>query len=94
MKNTFLEVTNGLFYLNLATRYNYDSMHTERFMAMPAENEDGYFKCSILNQNLQNMASKQYTIIAGTMDDNVHFQNAAQITKALIGNGIDFDARV
>ena len=63
-------------------------------MAMPGENEDGYFKCSILNQNLQNMASKQYTIIAGTMDDNVHFQDAAQITKALIGNGIDFDARV
>lgn len=78
----------------LATRYNYDSMHTERFMVMPEDNIDGYNQCSILNQNLTNMQNKQYTIIAGTMDDNVHFQNAAVITKAFIRNGIDIDARV
>ena len=78
----------------LATRYNYDSMHTERYMNLPEANRDGYFACSILNQNLENMKNKQYTIIAGTADDNVHFQNAAQISKAFIGVGAEIKAQV
>ena len=40
------------------------------------------------------MKNKQYTIIAGTADDNVHFQNAAQISKAFIGVGAEIKAQV
>ena len=69
-------------------------MHTERYMNLPEANRDGYFACSILNQNLENMKNKQYTIIAGTADDNVHFQNAAQISKAFIGVGAEIKAQV
>merc|ERR1719500_27141 len=85
--------TTGVAVAPLVSRFNYDSMHTERFMAMPSDNWDNYLKCSLLEQNITQMHNKQYTIIAGTMDDNVHFQNAAQITKAFIKNGIDIDAQ-
>merc|ERR1719225_1241830 len=68
-------------------------MHTERFMRLPIDNQEGYHRCSILNQNLENIKDKQYTIIAGTADDNVHFQNAAQISKAFIGVGAEIKAQ-
>ena len=80
-------------------------------MRLPIDNKDGYHRCSILNQNLENIKDKQvrsfifkksvnnfilkqYTIIAGTADDNVHFQNAAQISKAFIGVGAEIKAQV
>ena len=86
--------TTGVAVAPLVSRYNYDSMHTERFMAMPEDNQENYDKCSLLNQTISNMHDKQYTIISGTMDDNVHFQNAAQISKALFKENVQFNAMV
>ena len=86
--------TTGVAVAPLVSRYNYDSMHTERFMALPKDNQENYDKCSLLNQTLSNMHDKQYTIISGTMDDNVHFQNAAQISKALFKENVQFKAMV
>ena len=86
--------TTGVAVAPLVSRYNYDSMHTERFMALPKDNQENYDKCSLLNQTLSNMHDKQYTIISGTMDDNVHFQNAAQISKALFKENVQFNAMV
>lgn len=81
----------GLAVAPLATRFLYDSIHTERYMDVPDNNVDGYEKCSILNTNLDNFKRATYSIIHGTADDNVHFQNSALITKALIDAGVDFD---
>ncbi|CAK8673111.1 unnamed protein product [Clavelina lepadiformis] len=75
----------------LATRFLYDSIHTERYMTLPEDNVDGYEKCSILNSDLENFKKASYSIIHGTADDNVHFQNAALISKALIEANVDFD---
>ena len=86
--------TTGVAVAPLVSRFNYDSMHTERFMDLPENNIDNYDKCSLLSQNISQMHDKQYTIISGTMDDNVHFQNAAQISKALFKENVQFNAMV
>ena len=86
--------TTGVAVAPLVSRFNYDSMHTERFMDLPHNNIDNYDKCSLLSQNISQMHDKQYTIISGTMDDNVHFQNAAQISKALFKENVQFNAMV
>ena len=86
--------TTGVAVAPLVSRFNYDSMHTERFMDLPENNQDNYDKCSLLYQNISQMHDKQYTIISGTMDDNVHFQNAAQISKALFKENVQFNAMV
>jgi len=81
----------GMAVAPLASRYYYDTIHTERFMRTPDENKEGYEKCSILNSDMQNFKKSWYSIIHGTADDNVHFQNAALITKALIEADVEFD---
>jgi len=81
----------GIAVAPLASRFYYDSIHTERFMSTPEDNEEGYRKCSILETELSNFNRAWYSIIHGTADDNVHFQNAALITKALIEADVNFD---
>ena len=43
---------------------------------------------------MKNFRDVGYTIIHGTNDDNVHFQNAAIMQKELVNRGIDFEAYV
>jgi len=70
----------------------YDAMYAERYMRTPAENDAGYTKASIVTgHELQNFKKSWYTLIHGTSDDNVHFQNAAAMEKALVEADVDFD---
>uniref|UniRef100_A0A8B9JMQ7 Dipeptidyl-peptidase 4 n=1 Tax=Astyanax mexicanus TaxID=7994 RepID=A0A8B9JMQ7_ASTMX len=39
-----------------------------------------------------NFKSVQYLLVHGTADDNVHFQQAAQISKALVDEQVDFES--
>jgi dipeptidyl-peptidase-4 len=67
----------------------YDNIYTERFMRTPQENKSGYEDNSPINYAQQ--LKGKYFLIHGTADDNVHFQNAMELTNALIKANIQFD---
>lgn len=60
----------------------YDNIYTERYMQTPQENADGYDTNSPIN-HVEKMKGK-YLLVHGMADDNVHFQNATEMTNALI----------
>ncbi|XP_076088367.1 dipeptidyl peptidase 4-like isoform X6 [Mytilus galloprovincialis] len=60
----------------------YDSVYTERYMNTPRENPNGYSTSSVL-QYARNFKDVMFMLVHGTGDDNVHFQNSAQLMKAL-----------
>ncbi|XP_031714404.1 dipeptidyl peptidase 4 isoform X2 [Anarrhichthys ocellatus] len=68
----------------------YDAVYTERYMGDPAENSDAY-KNSTVTARAMNFRTVDYLLVHGTADDNVHFQQAAQISKALVDNQVDFE---
>ena len=68
----------------------YDNIYTERYMRTPQENADGYDKNSPIN-HVDSIKGK-YLLIHGTADDNVHFQNAVEMVKAMNDKNIPYDA--
>ncbi len=66
----------------------YDTVYTERYMRTPQENADGY-DCSPMHRYKKMQGD--LLIIHGLADDNVHFQNTAEFTEALVQNNIQFD---
>ncbi|KAF1371634.1 hypothetical protein PFLUV_G00270500 [Perca fluviatilis] len=69
----------------------YDSIYTERYMMEPSQNYFGYTN-STVTARAKNFHSVQYLLIHGTADDNVHFQQAAEISEALVDEQVDFEA--
>uniref|UniRef100_A0A8C8E4I6 Dipeptidyl-peptidase 4 n=1 Tax=Oryzias sinensis TaxID=183150 RepID=A0A8C8E4I6_9TELE len=69
----------------------YDSIYTERYMMQPSENPKGYAN-STVTARAKNFHSVQYLLVHGTADDNVHFQQAAEISEALVDEQVDFEA--
>ncbi|MBO4503984.1 MAG: S9 family peptidase [Bacteroidales bacterium] len=67
----------------------YDNIYTERFMRTPQENPDGYDLNSPTTYAKDLKGS--YLLIHGTADDNVHFQNAMELVKALNEAGVEYD---
>ncbi|ERE69748.1 dipeptidyl peptidase 4-like protein [Cricetulus griseus] len=72
-----------------------DSVYTERYMGLPTpeDNLDHYRNSTVMSR-AENFKQVQYLLIHGTADDNVHFQQSAQISKALVDAGVDFQAMV
>jgi dipeptidyl-peptidase-4 len=68
----------------------YDNIYTERFMALPKDNGDGYDDNSPINF-VKDIKGK-YLIIHGTGDDNVHFQNSVEMVNEMIKYNIPFDS--
>ncbi|XP_037769177.1 prolyl endopeptidase FAP isoform X10 [Chelonia mydas] len=71
----------------------YASIYTERFMGLPTESDNlEHYKNSTVMARAENFRNVKYLLIHGTADDNVHFQNSAQISKALVNAQVDFQA--
>jgi dipeptidyl-peptidase-4 len=68
---------------------NYDTIYTERYMGLPAENADGYKASSPLEQ--ADKLKGKLLIIHNIEDDNVLFQNTMQMAEALERAGKLFD---
>ncbi|XP_069968289.1 venom dipeptidyl peptidase 4 isoform X2 [Bactrocera oleae] len=60
----------------------YDSIYTERYMSLPKLNEVGYAN-SQLTTRAQRLRGKKFMLIHGTLDDNVHYQQAMVLAKNL-----------
>jgi dipeptidyl-peptidase 4 len=67
----------------------YDSIYTERVMRTPQNNPQGYRQGSVI-ANAANLSGK-LLIIHGTIDDNVHQQNAIQLIYELQNAGKQFE---
>jgi dipeptidyl-peptidase-4 len=71
---------------------NYDSIYTERYLGLPAENAAVYRDQSVVN-SAANL--KGHLLLAqGTSDDNVHFANSIQFVQKLIDAGLPYDLQV
>ncbi|XP_061926464.1 dipeptidyl peptidase 4-like [Entelurus aequoreus] len=69
----------------------YDAVYTERYMGTPKDNSESY-QNSTVTSRAKNFKGLDYLLVHGTADDNVHFQQAAQISKALVDEQVDFEA--
>ena len=63
----------------------YNSVYTERYMDLPAENPEGYREASLLS-HLQTYRGGLF-LIHGSMDDNVHMQHTLQLLNGLLDLG-------
>ena len=68
---------------------NYDTIYTERYMGLPAENADAY-KITALPPKAEALQAK-LMIVHNFEDDNVLFQNTMQMTDALELAGKQFE---
>ncbi|KAK3607739.1 hypothetical protein CHS0354_040649 [Potamilus streckersoni] len=73
----------------------YDSIYTERYMGTPhpGDNEDAYNASNISGKAIH-FKSSRFLLIHGTGDDNVHFQNSAQLIRALTEADIYFRTQI
>jgi len=67
---------------------DYDTIYTERYMATPQNNPEGYKRSSPVHA-AENLSGK-LLLIHGTTDDNVHLQNTIQFIYALEKAGQQF----
>ena len=93
---TLVQDTDKVFSCGLATApvtdwLLYDSMYTERYMGLREDNLDGYEKTSLLNK-VNSLRGKFFQINHGNADDNVHYQQAMLLVRALELEDIDFES--
>ena len=70
----------------------YDNIYTERYLGLPQDNAKGYDDNSPLN--FADRLQGNYLLIHGTGDDNVHFQNSAEMVERLENAGKQFEFRI
>ncbi|MCU0235627.1 MAG: S9 family peptidase [Acidobacteria bacterium] len=66
----------------------YDTIYQERFMELPADNEEGYASGSPIS--FAHQLQGNLLIVHGTGDDNVHYQGTERLINKLIENGKHF----
>ncbi|HUL49061.1 MAG TPA: S9 family peptidase [Gemmatimonadales bacterium] len=70
----------------------YDTIYTERYMGMPADNPQGYELSSSLAY--ADSLRGNFLVVHGTGDDNVHFQNTVRLVERLEKANKQFDMRI
>ncbi|XP_043206770.1 venom dipeptidyl peptidase 4-like isoform X1 [Amphibalanus amphitrite] len=62
----------------------YDTIYTERYMGLPTadDNARGYAAGDV-SGTVDNFRNKQYLLIHGTADDNVHYQQSMMLSRSL-----------
>ncbi|XP_022185374.2 venom dipeptidyl peptidase 4 [Nilaparvata lugens] len=69
----------------------YDSIYTERYMGLPTEDDNAVgYKNSDVTQFYENFKKKQFLLIHGNGDDNVHYQQSMALAKSLERHDIFF----
>ena len=68
---------------------NYDSIYTERYMGLPAENAEAYERASALTKAAD--LKDRLLLVHNLEDDNVHFQNTIQMIDGLERAGKPFE---
>ena len=71
---------------------NYDSIYTERYLGLPAENTDVYKTDADVTSAAK--LKGRVLIAHGTGDDNVHIANTIQFIQPLIDAGIPYDLQL
>ena len=67
----------------------YDTHYTERYLAHPDENSQGYSASNVLNH--ANKLSGKLLLIHGIADDNVLYSNSTKLYKVLQDLNIEFE---
>ena len=70
----------------------YDTIYTERYMGLLADNAAGYDSASVLLR--AGRIKGHLLVIHSMMDDNVHPQNTMQLLTALTNAGVDAELRI
>ncbi len=71
---------------------DYDSIYTERYLGLPAEDPEDYRDFSVVNSAAD--LKGRLLIVHGTGDDNVHLENTVQFVQRLIDAGIPYDLQI
>lgn len=72
-----------------------DSTYTERYLSSPnvTDNYKGYEEGD-LTKFVDHLRDKQYLLVHGTADDNVHFQQSMMLAKSLTQRGVLFKQQI
>lgn len=70
-------------------------MYTERFLGLPTDDDNkvGYDSGSLIKR-AKKLAGKNYLLVHGTLDDNVHYQQSMMLARTLELNDILFKQQV
>lgn len=71
---------------------DYDSVYTERYLGLPAQNPDVYKADSVVASAAQ--LKGHLLLVHGTGDDNVHIENTVQFIDQLVDAGIPYDLQI
>ncbi|MBI1183713.1 alpha/beta fold hydrolase [bacterium] len=71
----------------------YDNIYTERYMQRPIDNPLGYENTRVM-KFADGLRDKNFLLVHGSFDDNVHPQNAFELMNALVSKNIAFDSEI
>lgn len=71
---------------------DYDTHYTERYLALPKDNVEGYKNSSLLP--LAKKLTRPLLLVHGSADDNVYFIHSLKLADALFRNGQPFELLV